>query len=73
MLEPGGLHVMLMGAGVGDLAAGDVVPFTVELTDGSAVSVEASVVPLTDLVAGDEASDTTGGDNSHGGSHGGGG
>jgi len=51
VLEPGGLHVMLMGAGVGDLAAGDVVPFTVELTDGSTIDVEAAVVPLTELVA----------------------
>jgi copper(I)-binding protein len=67
VLEPGGLHVMLMGAGVGDLAAGDVIPFTVELTDGSTVSVEASVVPLTELVAGEEASDTTAEGHSHGG------
>jgi copper(I)-binding protein len=60
VLEPGGLHVMLMGAGVGDLAAGDVVPFTVELTDGSTVEVEAAVVPLTELVAEGDSPETTG-------------
>jgi copper(I)-binding protein len=65
VFEPGGLHVMLLGNGVSDLTSGDVVPVTVELTDGSTVEVEADVIPLTDLVAGQESSDTTG-DNGHG-------
>jgi copper(I)-binding protein len=65
VFEPGGLHVMLLGDGVSDLTSGDVVPVTVELTDGSTVEVEADVIPLTDLVAGQESSDTAG-DNGHG-------
>jgi copper(I)-binding protein len=65
VLEPGGLHVMLTGAGVSDLAAGDVVPVTVELSDGSMAEVDAAVVPLTELVAEDETSETTG-DGAHG-------
>ena len=50
-LEPGGLHVMLIDVSA-DLAAGDVVPFELELGSGATVSSEAEVVPLTELSGG---------------------
>lgn len=51
-LEPGGLHVMLIGVG-GDFAEGDTVDLTLSFADGAEQDVTAEVVPLTE--AGDHS------------------
>jgi periplasmic copper chaperone A len=43
-LEPGGLHVMLVG--VADLSVGDVVPVDLEWGDGSLLRIDATVVDI---------------------------
>jgi periplasmic copper chaperone A len=50
VLEPGGMHIMLIDSA--DLVAGDQVPVTVVMGDGSRHDFVADVVPLDELVDG---------------------